>query len=77
MFWCTYFNIFFSCLSEEFYSSPELKAQMSYSNRPSSVCLFVCLSLCKLLHFRLLLQNYWANTNQTWHKSFLGEGDSF
>ena len=24
----------------------------------------------------LLLQNYWANFNQTWHKVSLGEGDS-
>jgi hypothetical protein len=23
----------------------------------------------------LLLQNHWANFNQTWHKSFLSEGD--
>jgi hypothetical protein len=22
-----------------------------------------------------LLQNHWANFNQTWHKSFLGVGD--
>jgi hypothetical protein len=39
---------------------------------PSSVCL----SVCKLLHFRLLLQNRWANFNQTWHKLSLGGGDS-
>jgi hypothetical protein len=50
------------------FSSPELKAQVSYSDRPVSVC--------KLLHFRLLLQNHWANFNQTWHKSSLGEGHS-
>ena len=24
----------------------------------------------------LLLQNHWANFNQTWHKAYLGEGDS-
>jgi hypothetical protein len=24
----------------------------------------------------LLLQNHWANFNQTWHKSSFGEGDS-
>jgi hypothetical protein len=33
-----------------------------------------CPSVCKLLHFRLLLQNHRANFNQTWHKSSLGEG---
>jgi hypothetical protein len=47
------------------FSSPELKAQVSFSDRPlSGVCLSVCLSVCKLLHFRLLLQNRWANFNQ-------------
>ena len=30
----------------------------------------------RLLHFRLLLQNRWANCNQSWHKSSLGKGDS-
>jgi hypothetical protein len=33
------------------------------------------LSVCKLLHFPLLLQNHRANFNQTWHKSFFGEGN--
>jgi hypothetical protein len=32
----------------------------------------VRLTVCKLLNFRLL-QNHWANFNQTWHKSSLGE----
>jgi hypothetical protein len=54
------------------FSSPELKAQVSFSDRPLSG---VRLSVCKLLHFRLLLQNHWTNFNQTWHKSSLGEGD--
>ena len=27
-------------------------------------------------HFHLLLQNHWANFNQTWHKASLGAGDS-
>ena len=26
--------------------------------------------------FHLLLQNHWANFNQTWHKVFMGERDS-
>jgi hypothetical protein len=38
--------------------------------------LSVCPSVCKLLHFQLLLQNHWANFNQTWHKWFLGGWDS-
>jgi hypothetical protein len=50
------------------FSTPELKAQVSFSNRPLS---FVCLSV-RLLHFRLLLQNRWVNFN----KSSLGKGDS-
>jgi hypothetical protein len=32
-----------------------------------------CPSVCKLLHFRPLLQNHWANFNKTWHKSSLEE----
>ena len=35
----------------------------------------VCLSV-NFSHFHLLLQNHWANFNQTWHKVCLGEGDS-
>jgi hypothetical protein len=63
------------------FSSPELKAQVSYSDRPLSVvrlcvCLSVRPSVCKLLHFQLLLQNLWANFNQTWQKSSLWGGDS-
>ena len=27
-------------------------------------------------HFHFLLQNHWANFNQTWHKASLGKGDS-
>ena len=27
-------------------------------------------------HFQLLLRNHWANFNQTWQKTFLGEGNS-
>ena len=66
------------------FSSPELKAQVSFSDHLSSVVclsvrlsvrLSVCLSV-NFSHFHLLLQNHWANFNQTWHKVFLGEGDS-
>jgi hypothetical protein len=32
------------------------------------------LSVCKLLHLPLLLQNHWVNFNEFWHKSFFGEG---
>ena len=61
----------------QLFSSPELKAQVSFSDRLSSVvCLSVCLSVCNFSYFRLLLQNHWANFNQTWHKASLGEGES-
>ena len=122
-------------VSRPIYSSPELKAHVSFSDRLSSVvclpvCLSVCLSVCKLFLFStssqeplgqfyqtwhkawlgkgkansslfkwsaisfpkrrylqnieitlttfwtLLLKNRWANLNQTWHKTFLGKGDS-
>ena len=69
------------------FSSPELKAQVSFSDylssgvcpsvRPSvrlSVCLSVCLSV-NFSYFQLLLQNHWANLNQIWHRPSLGEGD--
>ena len=57
-------------------SSPELKAHMSFSDHLSSVvCLSIRLSV-NFSHFHLLLQNHWANFNQTWHKASLGEGDS-
>ena len=56
-----------------FFSSPELKAQVSFSDQicPLSVVVVVIFS-----HFHLLRQNHWANLNQTWHKAFLDEGDS-
>ena len=42
---------------------------------PLSVVVFVGV-VVNFLHFYLLLQNHWANFNQTWHKASLGEGDS-
>ena len=50
-----------------FFSSPELKAQVSFSD---------CLLSVNFSHFELLLQNHWANFNQTWHKASLGKEDS-
>ena len=51
-----------------FFSSPELKALVSFSDHLSSVvCLSVRLSV-NISHFHLLLQNHWANFNQTLHK---------
>ena len=58
------------------FSSPDLKAQVSFSDcllsvvRPS-----VCLSV-NFSHFHLLLKNNWANINKTWHKASLGGEDS-
>ena len=62
------------------FSSPELKAQVSFSNHLSSV---VCLSVrssvrpfVNFSYFRFFFQNHWANFNQTWHKASLIVGDS-
>ena len=70
---------FASCLTyskslsvDSIFSSPD----RLFSDRLSSV---VCLSVrpsVNFSYFRLLLQNHWANFNQTWHKASLGEGDS-
>ena len=61
-------------------SSPELKAQVSFSDHLSSVvCLSVRPSVCLSVNFspfHLLLQNHWANFNQTWHKASLRDGGS-
>ena len=65
----------------------KLKWAFLITCRPSSVCLSVRLSVCPSVclsvrpsvnfsYFHLLLQNHWANFNQTWHKASLGEGDS-
>ena len=55
-----------------FLSSPELKAQVSFSDPLSSVvCLPVrpsVLPSLKLSHFHLLFENHWANFKQSWHK---------
>ena len=88
------FSSSISCYSTKFYkrqnflkdyinvivfSSPELKAQVSFSDHLLSVvCLSVRLSFrpsVNFSHFHLILQNHWANFNQTWHKSSFGEGD--
>jgi hypothetical protein len=52
----------------------KLKWAFLITGCPSSVYLSIRLSVCKLLHFRLLLQNHWTNFNQTWYKSSLGGG---
>ena len=56
-----------------------LKWAFIISSRPSSVYLYVCLSVrtsVNLSYFRLLLKNPWANFIQTLHKSFLDNGNS-
>ena len=68
---CDLFNVIGDTTSDrhKLFSSPELKAQMTFSDRLSSVCLSVNFS-----HFNLLLQYHWANINQTWHKDPWEEG---
>ena len=53
-------------------SSPEPKAQVSFSDQNLSV---VRRFRRKLSHFSLLLQIHWANFNQTWHKASLDDSD--
>ena len=58
------------------FSSPVLKAQLSFSDPLLS---FVCLSVhltVNFSHFHFLLKNYGSNFNQTCHKASLGEGNS-
>ena len=58
-----------------FFSSPEPKTPVSFSDQNLSVVVVVVVVVVNFSHFHLLLQNHWANFNQTWHKSFLGEGN--
>jgi hypothetical protein len=58
------------------FSSHELKGQVSFSDRPLYVCPSIWRLSVGLLHFQLLLQNHWANFNQSWHKLSLVRGDS-
>ena len=65
----------------ESFSSPEPKAQLSFSDPNFYDCPSLSLSSCvgvviNFSHIHLLLQNHWANFNQTWHKASLSEGDS-
>ena len=60
----------------QIFSSPELKAQVSLSDRPSSVVhLFDRLSV-NFSYFHLLLQSHKGNFKQTWHKASLGKVNS-
>ena len=69
-------------LDYDIFSSPEPKAQVSFSDQNLSVIVFGVIVhgigigvVLNFSHFHLLLQNHWANFNQTWHKASLGEGD--
>ena len=73
----------FRCQGFQYYFLAHLSWKLKWAFlitcRPSSVCLSVCVSVrpsINFSHFHLLLQNHWANFNQTWHKASLGEGDS-
>ena len=58
-------------LNDYLFSSHELKAQVSFSDR----LLSVVRPSVNFSHFHLL-QNNWANFNQTWHKAPFGKGDA-
>ena len=68
------------CRLENFLAhlSWKLKWAFLITYRPSSVCLSVRPSVRLSVNFShfLLLQNHWANFNQTWHRASLGEGYS-
>ena len=68
---CDLFNVLGDTTGDrhKFFSSPELKAQMTFSDRLSSVRP----SVRKLFTFNFL-QNHWAKINQTWHKDLWEEG---
>ena len=70
--------VFLGCILPLFgilFSSPKPKAQVGFSDRLSSVvCLCICLSV-NFSHFNLL-QNHWADFNQTWHIASLCGGNS-
>ena len=55
------------------FSSPESKTQVSFSDQNLSLVVVVVVNFS---HFRLLLQNHWANFKRTYHHASLGEGDS-
>ena len=59
------------CTARLVFCSPELKAQVSFSDRLPSVRPSLSFS-----QFYLLLQHNWTNFNQSWQKASLGEGDS-
>ena len=67
-----------------FINSPELKAQVTFSDHLSVVrrgCRFfvvigVVVVDVNFLNFHLLLQNHWTNYNQTWHKTSFCKGNS-
>ena len=59
------------------FSSPEQRAQLSVSEENLSVVSVVVIVaglVVKVSQFHLL-QNHWANFNQTWHYASFGEGD--
>ena len=68
-------TLFFVSFSFLAHLSWKLKWAFLITCRLSSVFLSVRLSV-NFSHFHLLLQNHWANYNQTWHKVSLGCGDS-
>ena len=64
------------------FCSPELTAQVSFSDRLSydfqfdtRHLLMKRIRFCSNERPNLLLKNHWVNINQTWHKTSLGEGD--
>ena len=70
---CTEKYMMYHKASKYVFSSPEPKAQVSFSDHNLPVVVVVVVNFS---HFHLLLQNYLTNFNQTLHKASLGDGDS-
>ena len=58
------------------FSSPELKAQVKFSDCLLSIVRPSISQSVNFSQFHLLLKNHWTNFNQNWHKVSLCKGDS-
>ena len=76
LFCCSFFLLNLASIHVLFLAhlSQRLKWALLITICPFSVVVVVV--VVNFSYFLLLLQNHWANFNQTWHKAFMGKGDS-
>ena len=76
---CLHFYVFYTILTGvfiEIFSSPELKAQVSFSDRLASViCPSVCLSVCLSVNFTSSSSSP-EPLGQNWLRAVFGDGNS-